>query len=127
MTGDLREGDFLVVGSKKEHLKGLAIGRPQWLLRPGDLVPVRFLLHATPKGFYVPVDAITMFDNKHVVFVVEDSKARMKEVTVHEPYYELRRIEGEYIGPGSQVIVSGVHYVSDGQPVTIVGQESLAP
>jgi multidrug efflux pump subunit AcrA (membrane-fusion protein) len=108
-------------------LEGLVIGRPQWLLRPGDLVPVRFLLHATSQGLYVPVDAITMMDGKHVVFVVEDKKARKREIAVNETFRELRRIEGEGIRPGTQVIVSGVHYVSDGQPVTIVGDESLKP
>jgi RND family efflux transporter MFP subunit len=126
-SGDLREGDFLVLRPKKEHLEGLVIGRPQWLLRPGDLVPVRFLLHATSQGLYVPVDAITMMDGKHVVFVVEDKKARKREIAVNETFRELRRIEGEGIRPGTQVIVSGVHYVSDGQPVTIVGDESLKP
>ena len=127
ISGDLREGDFLVIGPMKEHLAGLAIGRAQWLFRPGDLVPVRFLLHATPRGLYVPVGAITMIDDKHVVFVVEENTARVKGVTVYETYQELRRIEGEDIGSGSRVIVDGVHYVSDGQPVTIVGYESLAP
>jgi RND family efflux transporter MFP subunit len=126
-SGDLREGDFLVLGPKKEHLEGLVIGRPQWLLRPGDLVPVRFLLHATSRGLYVPVNAITMVDGKHVVFVVENKKAHERQITVHETFREFRRIEGEGIQPGTQVIVSGVHYVSDGQPVTIVGDESLKP
>lgn len=30
-SGNLQEGDFLVINPKKEHLGGLAIGRPQWL------------------------------------------------------------------------------------------------
>ncbi len=124
-SGDLREGDFLAIDPKKEHLTGLAIGRSSWLLRPGDLVPVRFLLHTTPRGLYVPVDAITVIGDKHVVYVVEKNTARATEVTVHEPYRELRRIEGAQIGPGTQVIVGGMHYVSDGQPVTIVGEERL--
>ncbi|MEN8133170.1 MAG: HlyD family efflux transporter periplasmic adaptor subunit, partial [Pseudomonadota bacterium] len=126
-SGDLREGDFLIVGPKKEHLDGLAIGRAQWLLRPGDLVPVRFQLNATPKGLYVPMNAITVIDEKHVVFLVQEDRARLSEVTIHETYHELRRIEGEGIGEGSQVIISGVHYVSDGQPVNIVGLENLTP
>ncbi len=124
-SNDLQEGDFLVIGPKKEHLDGLAIGRPQWLLRPGDLVPVSFLLHSTTKGLYVPVNAITMADNKHVVFLVENNKASRREITVHDSYRELRRIEGEGIEPGVQIIVGGVHYISDNQPVTIVGQEVL--
>ena len=127
VSGDLREGDFLVVGPRMEHLTGLAIGRSQWLLRPGDLIPVHFLLDAIPKGLYAPVDAITIIGNRHVVYVVETSKARRKEVTVHETYHELRRISGKSLGPGTQIIVGGVHYISDGQPITIVGHEKLAP
>ena len=126
-SGDLREGDFLVIGPKREHLQGLAIGRSQWLLRPGDLVPVRFLLESTPKGFYVPVDAITMVEGKPIVFVVEDQRARMQLVTVHETYRELRRIEGEGLAPGDQIIISGMHYVAEGEPLSIVGYETLAP
>ena len=126
-SGDLQEGDFLVKEPKKEHLDGLACGRPQWLLRPGDLVPVQFFLQRTPKGFYVPVSAITMRGSEHSVYVVTDDKAQLTPVTVHETYGELRRIEGAGVQSGARVIVSGVHYVSDGQPVSIVGQESLQP
>ena len=126
-SGDLREGDFLVVDPRMEHLTGLAIGRSQWLLRPGDLIPVHFLLDTIPKGLYAPVDAITMIADQHVVYVVEKNKARLKIITVHETYHELRRISGESLGPGTQIIVGGVHYISDGQPITIVGHEKLAP
>ncbi len=126
-SGDLKEGDFLVIEPKKEHLTGLAIGRAQWLLRPGDLVPVRFQMDATPKGFYAPMNAITVIDNQHVVFLVENDQARLTKVTVHETHHELRRIEGNGIKAGSQVIISGVHYVSDGQPLSIVGHENLTP
>ena len=126
-SGDLKEGDFLVIEPKSEHIKGLAIGRAQWLLRPGDLVPVRFQMNATPKGLYVPMNAITVIDNQHVVFLVEDNTARFTEVTVHETHHEFRRIQGKGIEAGAQVIISGVHYVSDGQPVNIVGLENLAP
>ena len=124
-SSDLQEGDFLALGPRKEHLAGLAIGRPQWLLRPGDLVPVSFLLHSTTKGLYVPVNAITMVNDKHIVYLVEDNKAVLREITVHDSYQELRRIEGTGIEPGAQLIVGGVHYVFDAQAVKIVGQENL--
>lgn len=120
--GTLREGDLVVLNPKREHLTGFAYGRPQWMLRPGDLVPVHFISETTPKGFYVPVDAITKIDGRPLVFVAEMNKATLREVSVHESYGEMRRIEGEGIGSGSQVIVSGVHYVSDGQPIRIVKQ-----
>jgi RND family efflux transporter MFP subunit len=124
MPGDeLREGDFLVLHPRADYLSGLAIGRPQWLLRPGDLVPVRFLLDATPRGFYVPVDAITAVDDGLAVFVVEDGVARLRTVTVHESYQELRRIQGDGIENGARVITGGMHIVSDGEAVRIIETE----
>jgi hypothetical protein len=54
-----------------------------------------------------------------MVFVVESGIARARPVSVHESYGELRRVEGEGIATGSEVIVGGVHYVSDGQPVIV--------
>jgi hypothetical protein len=121
--GDLKEGDFLIRRPALEHLEGVAIGRPQWLLRPGDLVPVQFSLSGAPSGFYVPTNAIILADSGHAVVVVEEGVARERAVSVHEAFEEWRRIEGEGIGEGSQVIVGGVHYVSDGQPVSITAAE----
>jgi hypothetical protein len=118
-VGDLAEGDFLILKPQPNYVDGVAGGRPQWLLRPRDLVPVQFtLLTATP-GFYVPVRAITLVGDDEAVLVVEDGIARARVVTGHETIEEFRRIEGEGITSGTQVIVGGVHYVSDGQPVNI--------
>ena len=119
----LQEGDFLVIDPIKEHLQGLAIGRPQWLLRPGDLVPVSFLQHSTKKGIYVPINAISKVDDMHIVYIAENDKAKAIEISLHETYRELHRIEGDGIEPGVKVIVGGVHYISDEQPIRIVGQE----
>ena len=44
-------------------------------------------------------------------------------MTVHESYQELRRIQGEGIETGTQVITGGAHYVSDGQVVRVVETE----
>jgi len=123
-SGTLQEGDFLVIDPKPEHEAGLAIGHTQWLLRPGDLVPVRFLLDSTPRGLYVPVDSITLIDGKHRIFIAENGIARSQAVSLHESFGELRRIEGPGLEPGTEIIVGGIHYVSDGQAIRIVGRES---
>ncbi len=123
--GDLEEGDFLILRPALEYLEGVAFGRPQWLLRPGDLVPVQLSLSGAPSGFYVPTNAIILADNGPAVVVVEGGVARERAVSVHEAFEEWRRIEGEGIGEGSQVIVGGVHYVSDGQPVSVTGAETF--
>ena len=124
-SGELAEGDFLVLDPTLEHAHAVAIGRPQWLLRPRDLVPVKFTLSPSPPGFYVPINAITLSDNGEAVFVVENGRAVERPVSVRETFEELRRIEGEGIAQGVLVIVGGVHYVSDNQPVTIVGSEAV--
>lgn len=121
-SGDLREGDFLIVSPRLSFLRGVAIGRPVWLLRPGDLVPVQFQLAGAPSGFYVPIGALTLVDGNYAVFIVENDVAKLVPVTVHESYHERRRIEGQGIVAGGRVIVGGVHYVSDGQPVQVSGQ-----
>jgi hypothetical protein len=118
-SGDLAEGDFLILNPLPGYTDGVAGGRPQWLLRPRDLIPVRFDLSATKPGFYVPNHAITLAGDSPMVFVVESGIARARPVSVHESYGELRRVEGEGIATGSEVIVGGVHYVSDGQPVIV--------
>ena len=120
-AGDLKEGDFLIVGARPEYLNGVAIGRPEWLFRPGDLIPVQFNLSAAPRGFYVPIKAITLADEGVAVFVIEDGRAVSKSVSVHETFHDLRRIEGDGIGPGTKLIIDGVHYISDGQPVHVTG------
>ena len=123
-AGDLAEGDFLIVGARPEHAAGVAVGRPQWLLRTRDLVPVQFDIGKTLPGYYVPLRAVTTVNAETVVFVVADGRAQAAPVTVHETYGELVRIEGAAIAAGAQVIVDGVHYVSDGQPITIAASAS---
>ena len=125
-SADLREGDFLVIGPTKQHLEGLVIDRPQWLFRPGDILPVRFILESTARGFYVPVDTITVIDGHHVVFQAENGKARSIPVTVHDTYRELRRIESDQLRSGMMIIVGGVQFVSDGEPVSIIGEEPVS-
>ena len=118
---DLTEGDFLILNPQPDYIDGVAFGRPQWLHRPGDLIPVQFKLAATATGFYVPNRAITLLGDSEVVFVVENGVAKARPVSVHETFEERRRIEGEGISNGAKVIVGGVHYVSHDQPVTISG------
>ena len=117
--GELVEGDFLILNPQPEYVEGVSIGRPQWLLRPHDLVPVQFSLSNTPTGFYVPNAALTLIGDATSVYRVEDGIARATPVTLHETVDEQRRIEGTGIAGGTQIIVGGVHYVSDGQPVSV--------
>ena len=88
-----------------------------------DLVPVNFLLETTPRGYYVPVGAIVTRGGNRSVFLADNGVAQLQSVTVHETYGELRRIEGDGIEAGTKVIIRGVHYVSDGQPISLTAEE----
>ncbi|MCZ6774489.1 MAG: HlyD family efflux transporter periplasmic adaptor subunit [Proteobacteria bacterium] len=118
-SGALLEGDFLILNPQASHLQGVAIGRPQWLFRPRDLIPVEFELADAPKGLYVPRRALVESDDGPALLVVENGIATTRPVTVHETFENLQRVEGEQLSTGTRVIVGGVHYVSDGQPVTV--------
>ncbi len=118
-NGTLAEGDFIILNPLPSYVDGVAGGRPQWLLRPRDLIPVHFALSTTTPGFYVPNRAITLVGDSEFVYIVENGVATARPVSVHESFEELRRIEGEGITDSASVVVGGVHYVSDGQPVTV--------
>ncbi len=116
---ELDEGDFLILNPAPEYVDGVSIGRPQWLLRPRDLVPVRFTLASAPPGLYVPNTALTLLGEAYHVFRVENGVARATAVSLHETVDGRRRIEGKGLREGTRIVVGGVHYVSDGQPVSI--------
>ena len=118
----LEEGDVLIVGPQPSYAEGVAMGRPLWLFRPGDLVPVEFALAGPPTGFYVPNRAIVSVAGRPAVFLVEGDRARLVDVSVHETHEELQRITGEGVVDGVRVIVGGAHYVSDGQPVAVANR-----
>ncbi len=120
----LRDGDFLIVSPRAEHLDGVAIGRPEWLFRPGDLVPVRFDLADAPRGFYVPTEAIVSTGDSAAVFLVEQGAARRRPVTLHASLGDVIRITGEGIDDGARLIVGGVHYLSDGQGVRVTAAKT---
>ena len=117
--GALAEGDFLIINPRPDYVNGVAIGRPHWLLRPRALVPVRFNLSASPVGFYVPNSAIILLGDTPNVYRVENGFARATPVSPLETVDEYRRIQGEGLADGVRIIVGGVHYVSDGQPVSV--------
>ena len=103
----LEEGDFLIVRPRPEYVEGVAMGRAQWLFRPGDLVPVEFILPGPPAGFYVPIRAIVSVASRPAVFLVEGDRAKLVDVSVHQTYEELQRITGEGVVDGARVIVGG--------------------
>ena len=84
-------------------------------------MPVRFEVGEATEGLYAPSEAIRTLNGEASVFVVDgDSVARRVLVTVHETVGVLRRIEGTGLEPGARVVVEGVHYITDGETVSVV-------
>ena len=119
-VAQLQEGDFLIANPQKQYLDGVTIGRPQWLLRPKDLLTVQFDLGKTSKGFYLPHRAILLKNGQNIVYRIENGHAIATVVELAEMSGELRRIISPELGPNSQVVLAGVHYISDGQAVNII-------
>lgn len=96
----------------------LDLERHDWLLRPGDVVEVAFQLGSHPAGFYVPVSAIHEQDGATSVLLAVEGRAKAVAVEVHETYRDTRRVSGEGLRDGAELIVRGAHYVVDGERVS---------
>ncbi|MFT5091771.1 MAG: multidrug efflux pump subunit AcrA (membrane-fusion protein) [Planctomycetaceae bacterium] len=103
--------------------------REQWLLRPGDLAGVDLSASRLPSGFYVPINAIKEQSDKYFVFVVDDatanSKVRQVEVTISDGPNTQKRIEAigdQTLTAGMQIVLGGVHYLSDGETVNVAAE-----
>ncbi|MEQ8765715.1 MAG: efflux RND transporter periplasmic adaptor subunit [Planctomycetota bacterium] len=118
--GSLRAFDLLIVSPREEHERGVSMVRPEWVIRPGELIPVILELGAAPPGYYVPVHAIRERNGATSVFLVEKGRAHEAAVAVHEPYRDLRRITGSELKDGAAIIEKGAHFVMDGQPVRVI-------
>ena len=104
----------------------------RWLLRSGDVVQIGMSGSSLGQGFFVPMRAIFKEGQKTYLHVVEyengDALARRIEVVVQvesvfadsEIRVEVRPVEGGWIGDGSQIVVGGSHYLTDGDRVNVV-------
>ncbi len=128
-TGDLRFLDAMVLGVPEGLQDGdrVAIVHKSWVLRPGDLVEVRFERDVGVVGMYVPMPAIVPDgDGGGSVFIVRDGTAVEIGVTLHEVVGELQRIEGNgevSLATGDRVITRGASYVRPGEAVSVVEVE----
>ncbi|QDV61772.1 efflux RND transporter periplasmic adaptor subunit [Crateriforma conspicua] len=108
---------------------------PQWMLRPGDLVSVNLSTRKAEDGFFVPLDCIHEESGTTSLFVLhregDQEIAHRVKVNVILPDHveagtmvQVQAIEPESITAGDQIIVGGVHYLNDGQVVTVRKGES---
>lgn len=103
----------------------------QWLLRPGDLVSIDISDESVDDGFYVPMKAIYENNGETSIFVSENDRCRQLSVSL-KPSSNLDAgsmvgIESPELIDGMQVIVGGVHYLTDGEPITNVGAQTMSP
>lgn len=130
---DLVAGQVIVDGGDGEAWDGkqLLLDRSGWMLRPGDLVSVVLPNGDMPSGYYVPMKAIRHEAGETFVFIhqADDGCARRVNVRLAEDTYSsggkdvLRRIEPvepSLFANGASLIVEGVHYLKDGEPIVAV-------
>ena len=99
--------------------------RPQWLVRPGDLVAVNLHGNRLPEGFYVPISVISESSGKYYVYAIDSGVARRVEVNVFETADTSRRIEPVEAGAltdGVELVAKGTHYLVDGESVLVTGE-----
>lgn len=101
--------------------------REPWLVRPGDLAKVDLVEKRMPRGFYVPIDAINEKSGSHYVFVVDGEKVRQVEVSIADGPNTLKRIaaapdEDEELTEDTQIVLGGVHYLTDGESVNVAAE-----
>ena len=85
---------------------------------PGGLVNLTLVLE-TRFGLAVPTSAIVNRNNSKAIFIEENGKAKLVEVSVgleNEGYTE---VTSEKLKEGNKVIVIGQHLVNDGSSITV--------
>ncbi len=125
--GDLNPHTDLLAGNLPAHVQDgdpVFLSRKRWLLRPGQLVNVDLHQGRLPGGFYVPADAITRDGDAHHVYLVRDEangEQRAARVAVrvgtHAGTLQAVEASGDIELQGAKLIVEGVHYLRDGDPV----------
>ncbi len=101
----------------------------RWMLRPGDLAQIDLAREPQPRGIYVPVTAVHEDAGNTYVFLAEDGVAKKTEVSVDNVVGSSRhRITPVNDGinlRGKQIVVEGVHYLLDNQPISVVASKAM--
>ncbi|QEG02264.1 Macrolide export protein MacA [Stieleria maiorica] len=105
-------------------------GGAHWVLRPGDLVSASVSDRRREEGYFVPVEAIYQESDRTYVFLVENDRAKRTEVIAELPetlssgsLIQIRSLAGDEFAPGARMIVKGVHFLMDGEPVKVITSE----
>lgn len=112
---NVKEGDQVLLASEN------------WVLNPGQLVPVLIGAAAPKPGLYVPMSAIKPLDEKRgEVFMAVDGQARKVEVKLIGKVGELYQVEAAgLLEAGAQVILDYIHFLQEGEPVQVINMKEL--
>ncbi|MEM6421042.1 MAG: hypothetical protein AAF698_00530, partial [Pseudomonadota bacterium] len=114
---DLREGDGLILNPQPSDEGGVRVGAREYAFRPGDVVRVGLDADLPAEGFWLPNAALVPRTGNHLVFTVENGVAREVLVDVLESSGDKRRVDAPALEAGAAVVVRGMQYLTDGQPV----------
>lgn len=108
-------------GSSSRGTVNLEINNDDHLWKAGMVANFLIEIDRRPR-LLVPGAALSLTDQGHYVYVVQEGKAVKKPVTFQpfdHDYAEVTR----GLDPGSELIVEGVHLVSDGMTIRIIPQD----
>tara|TARA_R110002095_G_scaffold199534_1_gene179371 strand:- start:45430 stop:47112 length:1683 start_codon:yes stop_codon:yes gene_type:complete len=138
---DLVAGELTVSQGKPDQWDGthILLDESSWLLRPGDTVRVSLQNEEGKPGLYVPMKAVRHHSGKTSIFIIEqDSEAqtiaREIEVILSDKSFassqdtllrQIRPAPGFSLPEHAQVVLEGMPFLSEGEPVTIVRQPEV--
>ncbi|MEM6550732.1 MAG: HlyD family efflux transporter periplasmic adaptor subunit [Planctomycetota bacterium] len=122
----LQDGDVMVMGEGIAEAGSVVVGASDYLLRPGDVVRVGLDAALPTDGLWVPAVSIIRRTGDALVFVVVDGAAREVLVELEETSGAFTRVTSPGLSEAMEVVVSGMHYLVDGDAVTQrMGQASV--
>jgi multidrug efflux pump subunit AcrA (membrane-fusion protein) len=126
-NADLSAYQLLAVDGKEAIRDGgtVRVTRTTWALRPGDIVRVDLDSDPEPPGVFAPIRSIRRQDaERGVVFLADEGVASAVEVRLGEVRGSRQRITstGDSSLVGDSLIVRGVEYLQDGDPVRVVSE-----
>jgi len=101
------------------------LSRKRWLLRPGQIVKVDLQHGRLPEGFYVPAQSVIADGDGHHVYVVKEETSGEGTATRVDvrlganigAFQAIEPVNEGTFADGAKLIVDGVHYLHDGDPV----------
>ena len=129
--GGLEAGRSVVLGDlqgEPEDGGKVLLSRRRWQLRPGDLAAVDLGAVAAKPGFFVPEGAIQFDGSEHFVWLARPAESGIHQVArvrvkPGRTVGGLQRVEpqeGDALQVGAKLVVSGAHYVTPGEKVSLV-------